>query len=121
MQSGTYSSAPDGYITSIGLGKGMKVEPVPEAPPEFTNPIRIFEMTDREMGTLYNWNNLPLEERVKQVKRLIEIPTEGGGLNIDKHRRWRTLNFVFQEESRNPEGSRDIAIVVLNALFPKGK
>lgn len=97
---------------------------------DFLDPIREFENTMAEVeGTLRNWNTLDLNTRIAAVRALgTEKPrTNGAGKHsvesedeqeIRLRRIWRSLNFIIQEESRAEKGSREVALMALNLLFP---
>ncbi len=100
-----------------------KVSGVREQAPTYETPIRRFETSDRDIGTLAHWLQLESAVRAKWIAKYTAPVTQDEGesekdFKQRAQRRWRALNFIIQEESRSPEGEREIAFAAFQALFP---
>ena len=117
-------SASDDYIkNALPVRAPGRVESVPF----FEDPIREFEKVGPEAavsGNLAQFSTFSKDRRMEIVKGLKEpkIPDDPSANDIKAagQRRWRYLNYIIQEESRNmKDGSLEIASVAFNYLFPR--
>lgn len=116
--------APQEYLKSLSFGK----EVLAQRPADFSDPIRMFESTGADVdGSLRQWLTLEVQTKKRLLASWSMIPsppssdaTEQDKINyeVSVRNRWRTLNFVIQEESRSSKGTRDIAALAFAALFP---
>jgi hypothetical protein len=93
----------------------------------FQDPVREFERVGPEAaiaGNMFQWHTFTRDRRLELVKALKEpkVPDSPSAEEIlaAKQRRWRYLNYIIQEESRNMgDGAMDIAAIAFNYLFPR--
>ncbi len=112
----TSYSAPDGFIKSVTFN----VDPShpKTSPPAWTDPIRSFEGTGKDMGDLYNWKSLADEKKREFVKRYKEVPSAANeDCEMLIWKRWRTLNYIIQEESRSATPNVEVATAAFKYLF----
>jgi hypothetical protein len=117
--------APQEYLKTLTLGS----EVLAQKPKDFSDPIRMFEATGSDVdGSVRQWLTLEIGTKKRLLSQWSVLPhpptnedaTEQDKINYEValRNRWRTLNFVIQEESRSRNGNRDIASLAFAALFP---
>jgi hypothetical protein len=109
-------SAPDGYIQSVTFAVDPKHPKT--SPPAWTDPIRSFEGTGKDMGDLYNWSTVSSDKKKEFVKKFKDLPSDRNeDCEMLTWKRWRTLNFIVQEESRSATPNVEVATAAFKYLF----
>lgn len=125
MPAPTVYEAPQEYLKSLTLG----TEVLAKRPADFSDPIRMFESTGSDVdGSIRQWLTLEVGTKRRLLATWSLMPPAPGAVDatdqdrinheIALRNRWRTLNYIIQEESRSQRGSRDIASLAFAALFP---
>lgn len=80
----------------------------------FSDPLRSFEKASEKLKTeLRCWMTREEKDRAVKVKELADGDNEA--------ERQRDMNFIIWFESLHPKGSRNIAALAFNRLFPAEK
>jgi hypothetical protein len=92
---------------------------------DFQNPFRFFESLPRDVDAgMYNWRAMEDADRLKRVQsyertRERQQAESPSAFKVRNNRWKRDLLFIIQEECRAEGGSRPVAAVAFNLLFPK--